>query len=239
MTFKRSRKKHAIGLAVGAALGLAAASSHAELTLLSPENFSGTGLGSVNTILTIQSPASTSSENGTVAWNGSADVISGATALTGASQTQTRTLTELGITSAAGLRVVFNAAEPGGDAITLNSLTLTIYNANGSTFFTAPLDHSYSFADTFTGTGNSGFVFGLTGTEASQLQTLLNPLGGNFSSLRAGLFAAATNATGGNETFFAAQSGIPTTAVPEPESYAMMLAGLGMLGFIARRRRRN
>ena len=29
----------------------------------------------------------------------------------------------------------------------------------------------------------------------------------------------------------------PVTAVPEPESYAMMLAGLGLLGFLARRRK--
>jgi hypothetical protein len=28
-----------------------------------------------------------------------------------------------------------------------------------------------------------------------------------------------------------------TAAVPEPETYAMMLAGLGLLGFVARRRR--
>ena len=27
------------------------------------------------------------------------------------------------------------------------------------------------------------------------------------------------------------------TAVPEPESYAMLLAGLGLMGFIARRRK--
>ena len=32
---------------------------------------------------------------------------------------------------------------------------------------------------------------------------------------------------------------IPTTPIPEPETYAMMLAGLGLLGFVARRRRQN
>ena len=235
MMLKRSSK---LGLAVAAALGFAS-SANASLTMLAAEDFPGTGLGTVNTILTIQSPANTSTENGLVTWNGTADVISGATALTGASQTLTRSLTDLGITSAANLRVVFNAAEPGGDAITLNSLTLTIYNANGTTFFTAPLDHPYDFANTQTGTGNSGFVFGLTSQEAGQLQTLLNPLGGNFSSLRAGLGAAASNATGGNETFFIANStALPPTAIPEPETYAMILAGLGMLGFIARRRKR-
>jgi hypothetical protein len=28
-------------------------------------------------------------------------------------------------------------------------------------------------------------------------------------------------------------------AIPEPETYAMMLAGLGLLGFVARRRRQG
>jgi hypothetical protein len=38
-----------------------------------------------------------------------------------------------------------------------------------------------------------------------------------------------------NLTLFARD--VVTTPVPEPETYALMLAGLGMLGFIARRRR--
>jgi len=29
------------------------------------------------------------------------------------------------------------------------------------------------------------------------------------------------------------------TPVPEPEAYAMLMAGLGLLGFIARRRRKS
>ena len=35
------------------------------------------------------------------------------------------------------------------------------------------------------------------------------------------------------------QIDLPLNAVPEPETYALMLAGLGALGFVARRRRRS
>jgi hypothetical protein len=42
-----------------------------------------------------------------------------------------------------------------------------------------------------------------------------------------------TGASDGAESFFI----VSTPAIPEPETYAMMLAGLGLLGFVARRRR--
>ena len=34
-------------------------------------------------------------------------------------------------------------------------------------------------------------------------------------------------------------AGVPVGVVPEPETYAMLLAGLGLLGFAARRRKQK
>jgi hypothetical protein len=41
---------------------------------------------------------------------------------------------------------------------------------------------------------------------------------------------------GQSYTTFGARDGLNVTAVPEPETYALMLAGLGAIGFVARRR---
>jgi hypothetical protein len=179
--------------AAGALAALSMAPAHAMLVLQGPQDFPGSGLGSVNTLLTIQSPGSSSFEEGSVGRtvDGTSDVLTG-DAMSGASQSLTRTIDEVGITSASDLRIVFNAQEP-GNAVD-NSITLSNLAAGFS---------------------------------------------GSFGDNRIGLFASVNNATGGPETFFVASAGgAVTPPIPEPETYALMLVGLGVVGFMTSRRRR-
>jgi len=223
-----------LSLLAGSLLALGGTAAHAQLVFVDPIDFQGSGLGSVDTILTITSPGSSTTESGGVAWNGTSDVLTG-DYLSGASQTLTRSFADLGVTSASDVRVVFNALEPGGalNSIDLTGLILNVYNAAGTQVFSASIPQTYAFADTQTGAGNSGFVFGLTDASIAQLASVFS------GDLRVGLTASAANATGGPETFFIGSAGGTVTPVPEPETYALMLAGLGAIGFVARRRRRS
>jgi hypothetical protein len=217
----------------------AASASQAGVILVQPENFSGTGLGSVNTILTIQGKNNGTVETGAVSFNGTADVMTG-DAKTGNSQTQTRTLGSLGITDASSLRIVFNAVE-NDNKIDLTGLTLNIYSATGATLFTTSLNQIYSNMSTLSGTGNSGFVFGLDGGSASAAQQAVFTLP-DFMNARIGLSASATSYSAGNETFFVAKSlaqgpGVPASGdVPEPGS--VVLVGLGLAAASISRRKK-
>jgi PEP-CTERM motif len=201
---------------------------------------SGSGLGTVSTILTFQSPGSGTFESGSVSRSGGADVKSDTGVLasggttnvgnvkTGASQTLTRTLGANGITKASEIAIVFNANEPSGNSIVLTGLQMSIFNGN-TDIFDADLAASMAFATTFTGIGNQGFVFKLDTTEAAALQALLDALTpSTVAALRIGLSASTSDATGGPETFNVAT--ISPVPVPEPATLFLFavpaLAGL-------------
>lgn len=201
--------------------------SHASLVFNSAENIGGAGLGTVFTLLTIHDNDGT--QSGSVFVNGS-----NAQAATGdfqVGQTQLRTFGEIGLTSAANMRIVFNAAEPSGNGITLANLVMNVWNPSGSLIFSSGPFTSVVHPSTNTGTGNAGFSYGLDAPQTAAFQAAA--FGLNFNSgHRIGLTAETRDSQGGNETFFVAN----IAPVPEPSTWAMLLAGLGMLGFMARRR---
>jgi hypothetical protein len=195
----------------------------------------GTGLGAVSTILTIQATGQGmgGSETGSVTWNGSADVLGGADVKTGASQTLTRTVGSLGLTDAGQIAIVFNADQPAGGAITLSNLHLVITNSAGTTLFDSGAFTSASFASTDHGIGNSGAVFEL---DAAGIAAANSAGAFGNANNRIGLVASATPGNGGPETFFVGKVTQPTS-VPEPASLAIL--GTGLLGYSLLRRRKR
>jgi hypothetical protein len=204
----------------------------------------GSGLGTVSTILTMQSPGSGSLESGSVSRSGGTDVKSDTGVLasggttdvgnvkTGASQTLTQTFGGNGITKASQIAIVFNADEPSGNSIRLTGLQMSVFNGN-TDIFDAHLATSMNFASTFTGVGKQGFVFRLDTPQAAALQALLDASPATVAALRIGLSASASDATGGPETFNLAT----ITAVPEPGTLLFAITAVAGLSFVAWRRR--
>ena len=203
--------------------------SHAAF-VLSPEPTSGNGLGAVNTILTVQR---TGSESGCVGRAAGVDVTGPAACLgantggdekTSLSQTQTRSIAELGLTSSDNLRAVFNANQSSGGPIKIDSLVLGIYNNAGTLLFTSSIFAPTLLPFTFPGIGTSGYVFRLDPADTLAARTFFAD-----PTNRIGISFSGSLTDGGAETIFIADaSGVAPAAIDL--SLTKVASGAGVVG---------
>jgi hypothetical protein len=203
--------------------------------------FSGTGIGSVFTIMTLNAQGQTHTEAGTVSWNGTADVITG-DAGTGANQTQTQLVSDLATASIdqtnIDLVLQVNQDKGGGNGLNVNNpFTLNVFDTNGNIIDSATFNPGPPNADTSaltgTGTGHSGWIFHVTGLLATDFATGTNRIGLDVQTIN--------NASDGPETFFLANGGA-AQPIPEPSSLGIamtLFAGFGLMGVRRRRQRQQ
>ncbi len=224
-------------------MGLLAAvpsTSYATLVFVGSATSNGGGIGTSNVILTIQN---TGTEQGCVAWNGTADVIGsaacpaglnpaivGGNEKTGNSQTQTRTITQTGVLSSSSMTVILNVNEPAGGTFTVNNISVTIYSAAGTILYNSGnlLNNPISVVNSFQGQGNPGFAFQLDSTSAAAAASYF----ANGTN-RIGIAGLLTGTSGSNETFSVADASVLTITGPEPSSALLSVAGFGGLAFFA------
>ena len=139
----------------------------------------------------------------------------------------------LGITTASQIGILFNATEPQGDSVNVIDLTLKFYTSTGT--FLGAIDGQQNFISSNPGNGVAGFTFVVDAAQQSTVNGWL-AIGGSGTTLA--LEASILDYSGGPETFLIYNLGAPPP-IPEPETYALMLAGLGVVAFMARRRKES
>ena len=242
-------KKRLLALGVAAAAGFSAAPASATLDLQTPVQLQGQGVGAQFTTLFLQGAGNNTTESGGVNFNGSVFGDAGS----GNSQSRTFTFGDLGITNANQLGLIVNLAEPGSEnppsvntansvltgtqATMSNTISLNVFSSTGTLLETHTAAAGLQLNQVAGGLGGSGLLFALSPAEVTQLNATIANNAGTEVFTTGATFA---NAQGGPETIAAARlTAIPPTAIPEPETYAMMLAGLGLLGFVGSRRKKS
>jgi len=130
--------------------------------------------------------------------------------------------------------VVFHGAGSFNDVIEFSINKASDFSASIFNFNIANITTSISAASSAAAT--------LTATSAVAPKVTTSPfLTSTFASLASGTYQLNISGTAGS--WFGGAYGVALSAVaqpvPEPESYAMLLAGLGLMGTIARRRSKN
>lgn len=230
----------------------------ASLILQTFQQFSGTGLGAVPTIVTFQSNGT---ETGCVGLNGAVGnalvdgaCSSGGDTKTGNSQAQLRPLSDAGITAtgAAGaseFSLIFNGNQPAGGPLAVTNITAAFYSPTGAFLYQTsglscqassggPIVASDSggclLTSTSQGMGNSGFL--VTLDSAQQAAAVAAGAFSNTGNL-VGVSAAAGDPTapsaGASETIFLANAesgGTTQSVVPEPATTLLMATGVCLFG---------
>ncbi len=228
-----STRLSALAGALALCFGSSIASAH--LIDLGQVNLTGQGFGNIVSILEVHSVGNDPTPD-TEAGDVSPAGVDQLGALPGggtpddassvAVKTKTVTFGEIGVTNASSFQLIFNASEPGNAAsndIKLDALRLTVYNPAGNSLKSFDLLSPINYPTPLQGHGKAGFGIGLSSDEWADFQSVISP------NNQIGLQASLTNFSGGPEDF-------SVRAVPEPEGWAMMVAGLFAIGAMARRR---
>lgn len=124
-------------------------------------------------------------------------------------------------------------------ALNLNGASTVIFNTDDKTLTT-------SANINFGNANGAKIIWNFAGADSVTVNTTIvgqvlvasGSFTNNNGNVEGGVFAQTVNQFG--EIHQQAFTGtIPTAAVPEPETYAMLLAGLGLMGMVARRRRQK
>lgn len=251
-SFAKAPQRAAIAAAL---LALASGAAHADLVLSTNQSLQGTGLGAVDTVVTVQDNGAGPSSNGTE--SGCVRSTGGATFATtpclnglqgGDNQTvagnQTRQVSTVagttGTSTAGNLALIVNVAEPGSDNIVvLTDLYLALFNTTGTLVgnfqYTGP---DLTLAQLANGIGGSGYLFVLDAAQAAMANAACPVLTGCFAG--AGVQFANGSTAGASETVFirsVARGAVnPPQVIPEPTPLALLSAALIAGAALSRRR---